>query len=107
MKYTWDNLENLLIYTLREIGREVGVKSPSSKKKYDLIQEIINIQNGTTAPYFTNLGRPTLGSIPPFPPKNNSTEIEREMLEKIEAIEKEVQNFFDELKILLHKKNAQ
>ena len=40
------NLDNLNIYALRLYARKFGVKAPTSKKKKDLIQEIVKIQNG-------------------------------------------------------------
>ena len=39
-------LEKLTLYELREMGRAVGVKSPSSLKKKELIEKILKIQKG-------------------------------------------------------------
>lgn len=48
------------IYELRNLAREKGVRCPSKKKKLDLINEIIQIDNGSKQPYIktTNQGRP-------------------------------------------------
>ena len=45
-----DELEREHLSVLREIGRYVGVKSPASKKKEELIEGIIGIQSGTVKP---------------------------------------------------------
>jgi len=54
---TREYLENFGIHELRLKGREVGVKSPASKRKEDLIDEIIAIENGFKPAYRTNMGR--------------------------------------------------
>lgn len=54
------NLDNLNIYALRLYARKFGVKAPTSKKKKDLIQEIVKIQNGEKLPEYTNKGRKPL-----------------------------------------------
>ncbi len=56
--FTAEELDNLPLSTLREIGRVLGVKAPAAKKKEDLITDILAIQAGTLAPIETNrLGR--------------------------------------------------
>ncbi len=45
-----EELEREHLSVLREIGRYVGVKSPASKKKEELVSEIINIQRGRMKP---------------------------------------------------------
>ena len=63
-KFTRNELETLNISILREIGREIGVKSPTSKKKEVLIEEVMAIQNGTLAPdNFNNKGAPPKSKI--------------------------------------------
>ena len=59
-KYSKENLNNLRFHALREIGWQVGVKSPSTRKKQDLIQEILDVTEGKKAPYKTTKGRPRL-----------------------------------------------
>ena len=54
---TKEYLENFGIHELRLRGRELGVKSPASKRKSQLIEEIIEIENGIKPAYRTNMGR--------------------------------------------------
>lgn len=53
-------LNELSIFSLRELARRTGVSSPTSKKKQQLIEEIIAINNGIKEPYVpkTKQGRP-------------------------------------------------
>ena len=55
-----NRLNDLNIYALRELGRRVGVNSPTSKKKDELIKDILSIQNGEKEPVQqkTKQGRP-------------------------------------------------
>lgn len=55
-----NNLNDLNIYALRELGRRVGVNSPTSKKKEELINDILSIQSGKKQPekQKTKQGRP-------------------------------------------------
>lgn len=46
-----EELEREHLSVLREIGRCVGVKSPASKKKEELVEKIIEIQRGKIKPY--------------------------------------------------------
>ena len=54
------NLEELSIYQLRALGRQVGVCLPTTLKKQDLINKIRAIMSGAEMPYVktTNKGRP-------------------------------------------------
>lgn len=52
------NLEKYSIYELRQIARSMGVKSPTTKKHSQLIDEIKKIQNKEIAPIKTTKGRP-------------------------------------------------
>lgn len=58
-----EQLEELSIFALRELARNKGVKSPTSKKKEELISEIVAIANGVQEPCFnkTKQGRPPKG----------------------------------------------
>lgn len=62
-----DMLESLGIYVLRDIGRKVGVKLPTTLKKAELIKQIRAIKSGEQLPYEqkTKKGRPpkTLSSV--------------------------------------------
>ena len=48
--YTKEELENLGIFELRTLGREMGAKSPTTANKADLIQTILDIQSGKIKP---------------------------------------------------------
>ena len=56
-------LNELNIYALRELARSTGVVSPTSKKKDELINEIIAIKTGKQQPQFAKVrqGRPPKG----------------------------------------------
>lgn len=55
-----NSYEELGIYELRAIAREVGVRYPTTYKKSALILKIENIKNGMEKPYFktSKQGRP-------------------------------------------------
>lgn len=55
-----EQLNELSIFALRELARRTGVNSPTSKKKDQLIEEIIAITNGEKKPHIpkTKQGRP-------------------------------------------------
>ena len=56
----YDKLNELSIFALRELARRTGVYSPTSKKKDELINEILEIMEGKKEPYLpkTRQGRP-------------------------------------------------
>ena len=52
-------LNELTIFSLRELARQTGVTSPTSKNKETLIEEIVAIRQGKQQPVFSkNKGRP-------------------------------------------------
>ena len=55
-----EQLNELSIFSLRELARRTGVSSPTSKKKQQLIEDIIAINNGIKKPHIpkTKQGRP-------------------------------------------------
>lgn len=57
---TLNNLEDLGIYQLRELAREIGVHLPTTMRKGDLIQKIREIASGEAQPFVatTKKGRP-------------------------------------------------
>ncbi len=59
-KYTKDNLSKLGIFQLREIARDVGVHLPTTYKKDDLIEKIIQVASGQILPFVpkNKKGRP-------------------------------------------------
>lgn len=53
------NFENYTIYELRNYARQIGVKSPTTKKRQDLLCEIEKINKGEIIPLTNNKkGRP-------------------------------------------------
>ncbi|MBE5756554.1 MAG: hypothetical protein E7342_02025 [Clostridiales bacterium] len=60
MEFTKDELEKRSLHDLRLMGREIGVKSPTSLVKKELIEKIVLVSNGQVAPYRTKKGRPTI-----------------------------------------------
>ena len=58
----WDEttLNNLRIHELRDLARKIGVRSPTSRKKEDLINQSLQILKGEASPYVssTKKGRP-------------------------------------------------
>ena len=60
MEITKENLKEISVYSLRNLARQIGVKSPSTLNKDALIDEIIEIKSGRKEPYFSSKsGRPT------------------------------------------------
>ncbi len=57
--FTKDELDVMHLQILREIGREMGVKSPTSKQKDQLIDYILGVQSGKIAPSLERRGAPT------------------------------------------------
>ena len=55
-----EQLNELSIFSLRELARRTGVSSPTSKKKQQLIDDILAINNGIKKPHIpkTKQGRP-------------------------------------------------
>lgn len=58
--YTKEQLEGMHLHDLRAIGRNIGVKSPTSKTKTELINKILAVFKGEEKPYFTKVGRKVL-----------------------------------------------
>ena len=76
-------LNNKSIYELRIIGRELGVKKPTTLKKQALINAILDMQLGNDTPTFSNRGRPPITNKIE---KENSLAIKNEILTKIDKI---------------------
>ena len=63
-KFTVEELEGMSLAVLREIGRQMYVKSPTSLRKECLIENIIGIQKGTICPVPpTGVGAPRKSAI--------------------------------------------
>lgn len=60
MEYSKEALQNLGIYELRNIARQVGVYSPTTLKKELLIEKVLSVIEGTESPYVrvNKQGRP-------------------------------------------------
>ena len=50
IKFTSEKLQEISLHVLREIAREMGVKAPASKKKNDLMNDVLAIQDGKLKP---------------------------------------------------------
>ena len=53
-----ENLKKMSIYELRSVARSLGVKSPTTFRKQDLITQIINVQEGKLTAHYSKRGRP-------------------------------------------------
>lgn len=53
-----EELSLMSIHELRVLGRNLGVKNTTSKKKSILIDKILDISSGKELPCFSQLGRP-------------------------------------------------
>lgn len=58
--FDYNKLNNLRIHELRDFARTVGVKSPTSLKKEEIIEQVLLILSGESEPYVnvTKQGRP-------------------------------------------------
>lgn len=91
MKYERVELEKLTVHRLREKAKAIGVKSPTSLTKNQLISNIIGICNGEILPYFSKRGRPF---------KNyelTKEELAEKLNEKLEKVEKLFEQFKKEV----------
>ncbi len=63
-RFSREELNKLKLSILREIGREIGVKSPTSLSKARLVEEILLIQDGKVTPELqTGKGAPPKGKM--------------------------------------------
>ena len=51
------DLESKTIHDVRNLARELGVRSPSTLNKDEVIKRINQINNGEREPYFSSKGR--------------------------------------------------
>lgn len=75
MCYNKETLSKMRIYELRDLGREKGVRSPTSLKKQELVEKILEITCGEAEPYRTNRGRPAINYPAPTDSKGLSIDI--------------------------------
>lgn len=68
MAYTEKQLEKYSIYQLRYLARSLGVRSPTTKKRAELLQKIVAIQEGREMPYvpLNSKGRPAKSCFLPL-----------------------------------------
>ncbi len=59
MENDFNRYEKINIHSLRNIARKIGVKSPTTLKKKELIEEILLIESGKKPPCATKRGRNT------------------------------------------------
>jgi hypothetical protein len=84
MKYTKEQLQAKNLYALRGIGREIGVRAPSSLTKGVLIENILRVQAGIDKPFFSKSGRPSLDGK--FTTKKKKDKKQTELIEEIDKI---------------------
>ena len=64
--YTEEELTAMSIFQLRDTARKIGVASPTTKKKAELVREYMDISTGKEMPNRTsNRGRPPKKSVEP------------------------------------------
>jgi len=97
MEYTRKNLDKFNLYNLRRIGSEIGVKSPTSMKKAQLITAIIDVAEGRVAPFHSNKGRPKLKDV------NNLTkeQLTPSAVKKINDLETKLDKVLSDFKDIL------
>lgn len=101
MEYTVEKLNEANLYSLRNLAREVGVKSPTSLRKCELIKEIIDIKSGKRQPCTqTKKGRPVKSTIENknFSPNQKDIKTEKQIKkEHIKSILKEMEKTLNEI----------
>lgn len=96
MQYTKEELNQLNIYSLRNFARETGVKSPTTLTKENLINSILEIQNGQKLPQArSKRGRPLKSNLV----ENVSLQKNKEATKKqlISSILKEIEQKLNEI----------
>ena len=85
MGFDKEQLQRLSVYTLRNIAREIGVKSPTTLTKQSLIEEILQIESGKRKPCEpSKRGRPSIDCL-----ENKGNKILLEIREK-HALKKQI-----------------
>ena len=83
MVHDKNDLENLGIHELRKLARTIGVKAPTTKRKSDLINEILLIKSGNALPHITRLGRPALESMVTIEQSSLKNKLTEEKLDEL------------------------
>ncbi len=106
MKYTREYLKNLILQSVRDIARKIGVRAPTLYTKLELIELVLKVQNGEIEPYFSNRGRKILkkdiASIDEFVKYKSKFYTDRTIALVIELIDK----FKEELIKILEKETV-
>ena len=84
IEFDFNKLNNLRIHELRDFARNVGVKSPTSLKKEEIIEQVLLILSGESQPYvnLTKQGRPAKSQqqldqlVDLFVPKNSTFDVQ-------------------------------
>ncbi len=98
-KISKETLSNLGIYELRELARQVGVKSPTTKLRSELCDTILKIKSGEIQPNVANLrkGRPpkSLGKSLTVQNENDAYNISAFKVNKLDTLNQTIlPNFF-------------
>ena len=106
MLYLRSELNEYSFTYVRKIGRNIGVKSPTSMTKDKIIDCILAIQKGEMQPVFTKRGRPAKTISPVnehFELQKKYSEKERQRLLKekvskyLEKLKKEIYAYIDRI----------
>lgn len=75
--YTKEDFNNMTIHNLREFAREIGIKSPTTKKKEEIINEcydLINNEEHIVTPV-SKRGRPPKSAMPPLEVNDSTNQL--------------------------------
>ena len=101
MQYNKDDLEKMALVDLRIIGRAVGVKSPTSLKKSELVTEILLVVNGEKPSLKSEGGRPVVARVVlPDEPLQKLIEKKQEPI-NLKRFEKRLDRILSDLKKLM------
>ncbi len=101
-----NQLEAYPMHIIRVLGRQMGVKSPTSKRTAEIIKEIREIFNGEKEPYYTVAGRKPKNIYLSYKADENDVNFSKYKLNKvieeyeetIKEIEEKYENEIKELK---------
>ena len=99
--YNQEYLNQMTIYSLRKLARELGVKSPSAMRKEKIISNILDLQKGKLQPYKTKRGRPLLKSS--YAPVKEKI-LSKQERKKLKTIKNKLESILLEIKEILTEK---
>ena len=88
-------LEKTPLYLLRRMGREVGVKAPSTLTKKKLIDAIVAIEEGKKLPVSTNRGRPLMEGVRLDRSEKEIEQIEKKIDEKLKELKQDIMKIIE------------